>query len=159
MLGISIYLLPPHDELLCWWHFHTADSNKAPILGAGGFCGQKEEHPNHPVPTKSKPKSQLTIKYIKQERHFNLLATMWPPSAPYHRKNALHFYSENRGISGVYFYIFNPWGLYFLGKKNCIPFTERWGRMKEAGLSWGPPSWWRYIQRTLKEEKNHDQAK
>lgn len=35
---------------------------------------------------KSQPKSSLTIKYVTQDRHFHLLATMWPPSAPWHRK-------------------------------------------------------------------------
>lgn len=69
------------------------------------------------------------------------------------KKCSTFFYSENQGISEVNFYVFKPGALYFLGKKKAILFTEGWGRRKETELSRGPPSWWRYLQTLLKEEK------
>lgn len=129
-----MHLLLPQDELLCSWHFQTADSNKAQTLRAGGFWGQKEVHPNHAVPTKPQPKSRLTIEYVTQDRDLHLLATLWPPPASYHRKNAPHFYSENRGISEVNFYIFNPGALYFLGEKNASSLQK--GEVEGKKQSW-----------------------
>lgn len=112
---------------------------KAPILRAGGIWGQKEMHPNHPVPKKSQPKSRLTIQYVTQDRHFHLLATIWPPSAPCHRKNAPHFYLENQGISGVNFPISNPWDHYFLGKTIASPLQKGEVEGKKQKLIEGLP--------------------